>query len=130
MNGADAGGGSTVRTLAVGAGFGSLTEVSSSYTYNSAFIGVRVAAGDLDATVALRSSPERARGGPHVQAFQRREDGALSVASSCCAYAPAFVGGVFVAAARSQPCLHGQAGTPLKYSGVGPHALADGSTGR
>jgi hypothetical protein len=101
VTGADAGGGPHVRALAIGAGFSSLTELSTFYAYHPAFTGgVRVAAGDLDSDGRAEIITGAGPGGePHVQIFQRAQDGALSVLSSFHAYAPVFGGGVFVAAA-------------------------------
>jgi parallel beta-helix repeat protein len=101
VTGADAGGGPHVRVLAIGAGFSTLRELSGFYAYDPAFTGgVRVAAGDLDgdgrAEIITGAGPG---GGPHVQAVSRADDGALYLLSSFNAYAPAFGGGVFVAAA-------------------------------
>jgi hypothetical protein len=94
ITGADAGGGPHVKVFSGKDG----SVLYSFMAYAPAFTGgVRVAAADLNgdgfADIITGAGPG---GGPHVQAFSGRD---LSLLQSFMAYAPAFTGGVYVAAA-------------------------------
>jgi hypothetical protein len=100
ITGAGAFGGPHVRVI--GFDSGTLTELTSFYAYDPAFVGgVSVAGGDVtgDGIAEVITGAELG-GGPHVRAIDL-SGGTLTEISSFYAYDPAFVGGVHVAAAET-----------------------------
>jgi hypothetical protein len=107
VTGAGAGGGPHVRVFALAPGApGGAVPVLDFFAYDPAFTGgVRVAVGDVDGTAPAEIVTGPGPGGePAVRVFRvsRVAGGALqaSILTEVLAYAPAFAGGVFVAAAH------------------------------
>jgi hypothetical protein len=106
VTGAGAGGGPHVRVFQVtrvlgGPALVEVDEFASFFAYDAAFAGgVWVGAGDVDGDgvdeVVTGAGPG---GGPDVRVFRLAPDGTPTLAAAFLAYAPAFAGGVFVAAA-------------------------------
>jgi len=95
ITGVGAGGGPHVQVFSGGTG----AVLASFFAYDpGATVGMRVAAADLDADrrAEIITAPGGG-GGPHVKAFRRNADGSVSEVAGFFAYAPAFLGGVFVA---------------------------------
>ena len=98
ITGAGPGGGPNVRAFSLAGGVA--TEVASFFAYDPAFPGgVHVAAADLTGDgVAEIITGAGSGGGPHVRAFSLA-GGSVTGVASFFAYDPAFLGGVYVAAA-------------------------------
>jgi hypothetical protein len=121
--GAGAGGLPIVNVYAVDGGL-----ISSFFAYASAFRGgVRVATGDVtgDEILDIITSPGPG-GGPHIRVFDGRT---FAVVREFMAYAPAFTGGVFVAASQITSDTRAEIITGAGAGG-GPHVIVfDGASG-
>jgi len=100
ITGAGPGGGPHVRVLSCN-DHAPDRELASFFAYAPSFAGgVYVAAGDVDGDgLADIITGADAGGGPHVRVFKRQSNGSLTEIVGFLAYAPAFAGGVRVAAA-------------------------------
>jgi len=106
ITGAGAGGGPHVKAFGFGApapGLVAISELTSFYAYDANFRGgVNVASGNIDGIGADEIiTGAGAGGGPHVKAFSRATDGAITTVSSFMAYDQSFRGGVDVGAMAS-----------------------------